>query len=49
MFIDNKYHNQLTISEIYKIFQKGEGKHITFIVSRGGEMVYANLILKRII
>jgi hypothetical protein len=49
MFIDNKYHNQLTISEIYKIFQKGEGKHITFIVNRGGEMVYANLILKRII
>jgi Aspartyl protease/PDZ domain len=49
MFIDNKYHNQLTISEIYKIFQKGEGKQITFIVRRAGEMIYANLTLRRVI
>jgi predicted aspartyl protease len=49
MFINNKSSKDITISEIYKLFQKGEGKPLNFVVKRGNGLVIATVNLRRLI
>ena len=49
MFINNKSSKDISISEIYKLFQKGEGKNINLIMKRGNEMFFATINLRRLI
>lgn len=49
MFINNKACKDITISEIYKLFQKGEGKPLNFVVKRGNGIVIATVNLRRMI
>jgi predicted aspartyl protease len=49
VFINNRSSKEITISEIYKIFQKGEGKPINLIVKRGKSVFFATLNLRRLI
>ncbi|WP_158279581.1 aspartyl protease family protein [Arcicella aurantiaca] len=49
IFINNKSSKDVTISEIYKIFQKGEGKPINLMVKRGNEIFFTTVNLRRLI
>ncbi len=49
VFINNKSSKEITISEIYKLFQKGEGKNISLIVNREGKVFFASINLRRLI
>jgi C-terminal processing protease CtpA/Prc len=49
IFINNKSSKDVTISEIYKIFQKGEGKPINLMVKRGNEVFFTTVNLRRLI
>lgn len=49
MFINNKSSKDITISEIYKLFQKGEGKNINLIMKREGKIFFATINLRRLI
>ena len=49
LFVNNSSIHDLTISDIYKILQKGEGKEISVLVRRNGQMVLASFALKRLI
>jgi predicted metalloprotease with PDZ domain len=49
MFINNKSSKDITISEIYKLFQKGEGKPLNLVVKRGNGIVIATVNLRRLI
>jgi hypothetical protein len=49
MFINNSAANELSISDIYKVLQKGEGKEVSLLVRRNGQIVIASFALKRII
>lgn len=49
LFVDNSSAKEMTISEIYKILQKGEGKEVSVLVRRGGQMILASFLLKRLI
>ncbi len=49
LFINNKSAEDLIISEIYKLLQKGEGKEITLLVRRNGSIQFAKFQLKRMI
>ncbi|WP_338873436.1 aspartyl protease family protein [Spirosoma sp. SC4-14] len=49
MFVNNNSVSNLTISDIYKILQKGEGKEVSVLVRRKGELVVATFALKRLI
>ncbi len=49
IFINNKSSKDITISEIYKIFQKGEGKPINLMVKRGKDVFFTTINLKRLI
>jgi predicted aspartyl protease len=49
MFINNKSFKDISISEIYKLFQKGAGKPLNLVVKRGNELVIATVNLKRLI
>jgi predicted aspartyl protease len=49
MFINNKSSKEITISEIYKLFQKGEGKNINLIMKREGKIFFATINLRRLI
>jgi predicted aspartyl protease len=49
MFINNKASKDITISEIYKLFQKGEGKPLNLVVKRGNGLVIATVNLRRLI
>lgn len=49
MFMNNQPAAELTISDIYKILQKGEGKEITIMVRRQGQIVVTQFALKRMI
>ena len=39
----------MTISEIYKILQKGEGGEISLVARRNGQLIIAHFALKRLI
>lgn len=49
LFINNKSSDDLIISEIYKILQKGEGKEISLLVRRKGTIHFTKFQLKRMI
>ncbi len=49
MFINNQATNDLNISDIYKILQRGEGREVTILVRRNGQIVVANFALRRLI
>ena len=49
LFINNKSTDDLIISEIYKLLQKGEGKEIAMLVRRKGVIHFAKFQLKRMI
>ena len=49
LFVNNKSSNDLTISDIYKILQKGEGREVSVLVRRNGQMVITSFVLKRLI
>ena len=49
LFVNNNSTSDMTISDIYKVLQKGEGKEITLLVRRNGLMVVASFALKRLI
>lgn len=49
LFINNKSSDDLIISEIYKLLQKGEGKEITLLIRRKGTIHFTKFQLKRMI
>lgn len=49
LFVNNSSTNNLSISDIYKILQKGEGREVSILVRRNGQMVIASFVLKRLI
>lgn len=49
LFVNNSSTNDLTISDIYKILQKGEGKEVSMLVRRNGQIFLASFALKRLI
>ncbi|TAE21634.1 MAG: signal protein PDZ [Cytophagales bacterium] len=49
LFINNTAVAELTISDIYKLLQRGEGKEVTMVVRRNGQMALAQFTLKRVI
>lgn len=49
LFINNKSSDELVISEVYKLLQKGEGKEISLLVRRKGAIQFARFQLKRMI
>lgn len=49
IFINNRSSRDVSISEIYKIFQKGEGKPVNLVVKRGANVIFTTVNLKRLI
>jgi predicted aspartyl protease len=49
MFINNRSYKDITISEIYKLFQKGEGKPLNLVIKRGDGIVITTVNLRRLI
>ncbi|MFN8347879.1 MAG: aspartyl protease family protein [Spirosomataceae bacterium] len=49
LFINNRSSDDLIISEIYKLLQKGEGKEISLLIRRKGTIHFAKFQLKRMI
>lgn len=49
LFINNSPAGEMSISEIYKLLQKGEGKEISVLVRRDGNIQFSKFILKRMI
>ncbi|MVM32354.1 signal protein PDZ [Spirosoma sp. HMF4905] len=49
LFVNNSSTKDLSISDIYKIFQKGEGKEVSVLARRNGQLVVAHFFLKRLI
>lgn len=49
MFIDNRLTSDLSISDIYRVLQRGDGKEITLLVKRHGQVFITDLRLKRMI
>jgi predicted aspartyl protease len=49
IFINNKSSKEITISEIYKLFQKGDGKLLNLVVKRGNGIILATVNLRRLI
>ena len=49
MFMNNQPAADLTISDIYKMLQKGEGKEVTMMVRRQGQIVVTQFALRRMI
>ena len=49
MFINNRSSKDISISEIYKLFQKGEGKNINLIMKRGQDVFFTTINLRRLI
>lgn len=48
--INNKGASRLTINEIYRFFQQGEGKQLNMLIKRStGDVYFANVVLKKII
>lgn len=49
MFINNQSVSNLSISDIYKMLQRGEGKEVSLFVRRNGQIVFASFALRRLI
>ena len=49
LFVNNASVNDLNISDIYKILQRGEGREVSMLVRRKGRIIIASFLLKRLI
>jgi hypothetical protein len=49
LFIDDHAAGELNVSEIYKLMQLGDGKHIELLVKRNGTIFFTRLTLRRMI
>lgn len=49
LIINNSPVNELSISDIYKVLQKGEGREVSVLVRRSGRVIIASFALKRLI
>ena len=49
LFVNNSSTHELTISDIYKMLQRGEGKEVSMLVRRDGKIIIAQFALKRLI
>ena len=49
MFINNEQTSTLSISNIHKALQRGEGKEVTLIIRRDGQLVITRFALRRMI
>jgi len=49
LFIDTHAATELNVSEIYKLMQLGDGKHIELLVKRNGNIFFTRLTLRRMI
>ncbi|GAB2554169.1 pepsin/retropepsin-like aspartic protease family protein [Spirosoma aerophilum] len=49
LFVNNSSTSDLTVSDIYKILQKGEGKEVSLLVRRNGQIILTSFVLKRLI
>jgi C-terminal processing protease CtpA/Prc len=49
LFINKNSANDLTISDIYKLLQQGEGREVSFLIRRSGQLIVAAFALKRMI
>ena len=49
LFMNNEHANMLNISDIHKMLQRGDGREITFVVRRSGQLIVTSLTLKRMI
>jgi len=49
LFVNNNSTKDLTISDIYKILQKGEGREVSMLVRRNGQVIITSFALKRLI
>ncbi|CAG5011508.1 hypothetical protein DYBT9275_04964 [Dyadobacter sp. CECT 9275] len=49
LFIDNRAANDINISDIYKLLQRGDGRNIDLLVKRNGDIFFTRLTLKRMI
>ena len=49
MFVNNDLASSLIISDIHKALQRGEGKEVTIVVRRKGQIIVTNFALRRMI
>lgn len=49
LYVNNTSTKDLSISEIYKMFQKGEGKEVVLLIRRNGQIMIRQFALKRLI
>lgn len=49
LYINNQSTQDITISDVYKMLQRGEGKEISLFIRRDGNMHFARFLLKRMI
>ena len=49
LFIDTHAATELNVSEIYKLMQLGDGKHIELLVKRNGNIFFTRITLRRMI
>ncbi|MFD2932246.1 aspartyl protease family protein [Spirosoma flavum] len=49
LFVNSNSASELTVSDIYKILQKGEGKEVSILVRRNGQIIISSFVLKRLI
>ncbi|MBO0948174.1 aspartyl protease family protein [Fibrella forsythiae] len=49
IFVNNELASGLSISDIHKSLQRGEGKEVTLVVRRNGQLMVINFALKRMI
>jgi C-terminal processing protease CtpA/Prc len=49
IFINDQLTNDLSISDMYRLLQKGNGKEVSFFVRRNGQIQYIKFKLRRMI
>lgn len=49
LFFDDRSANELNVSDIYKLMQRGDGRNIDLVVKRKGDIFFARITLKRMI
>lgn len=49
LFIDDRAAGEMNVSEIYKLMQRGDGRHVDLLVKRNGSIFLTKIILRRMI
>ena len=49
LFVNNSSVSDLSISDIYKMLQRGEGREVSMLVRRKGQIIIASFLLRRLI